>query len=292
MTPKHTEQEIKDRGERGTMDIFSMPAVMLPLAINVIVLIITLLYGCREDIRERAVPVVMWYPAVAIGIPMLIWFWYSVVSVGDLPFMMPLIPLILFFVVAFYLFTRFNLVGMADAKALILITILIPCFPFVPLTGYPLFGFPPYVFLPFSVLFNAVVINLILPIIFFLMNVIKRNHAPLPYLFLGFPVKGSEIEDEFGIVMEEFAEVDGVLHRRFIGVGAAIKDLVSGGRRVYTKSLKEHPEKYRKELALYRKAGTVWISYGVPFLIPITGGLLSALFLGDLLVFLLRLVLT
>jgi len=272
------------------MDIFSMPAVMLPLAVNALALIITLIYGCREDIRERAVPVVMWYPAVAIGIPMLIWFWYSVAEAGDLRMMMPLIPLMLFFVVAFYLFTRFNLMGMADTKALILITVLIPCFPFVPVTGYPVFGFPPYVFLPFSVLFNAVVINLILPVVFFVMNVIRGNRAPLAYLFLGFPVQGSTIEDQFGIVMEEFTEVNGELQRKFIGVRAAIKDLVSGGKRVYTKSLKEHPEKYRKELALYRKAGTVWISYGVPFLIPITGGLISALFLGDLFGFLVRLV--
>jgi len=272
------------------MDIFSMPAVMLPLAVNALALIITLIYGCWEDIKERAVPVVMWYPAVAIGIPMLIWFWYSVAEAGDLRMMMPLIPLILFFVVAFYLFTRFNLMGMADTKALILITVLIPCFPFIPVTGYPVFGFPPYVFLPFSVLFNAVVINLILPVAFFIMNVIRGNRAPLPYLFLGFPVQGSTIEDQFGIVMEEFTEVNGELQRKFIGVGAAIKDLVSGGKRVYTKSLKEHPEKYRRELALYRKAGTVWISYGVPFLIPITGGLISALFLGDLFGFLIRLV--
>ena len=125
-----------------SMDAFSLPPIMLPLLINAIILLITLLYGCREDIRERAVPVVMWYPAAAIGIVMLIWFWYSVITSGDLPYMMPLIPLILFFVIAFYLFTRFHLMGMADTKALILITVLVPCFPFVPLTGYPLFGFP------------------------------------------------------------------------------------------------------------------------------------------------------
>jgi preflagellin peptidase FlaK len=272
------------------MNLFSIPDIMLPLAINAGILIITLLYGCREDIRERAVPVVMWYPAIAIGIPMLLWFWYSVVISGDLPYMIPQIPLILFFVIAFYLFTRFNLVGMADAKALILITILIPCFPFVPLTGYPLFGFPPYVFLPFSVLFNAVVLNLLLPVGFFLMNVIRGNRAPPAYLFLGFPVKGETIADQFGIVMEEFSEVDGVLTRKFIGVGTAIKDMVSGGKRIYTKSLKENPQKFRKELALYEKAGTVWISYGVPFLIPITAGLLTALVIGDFLVSLLRLV--
>jgi len=271
------------------MDPFSLPPVMLPLLINALALLITLLYGCREDIRERAVPVVMWYPAVAIGIPMLIWFWYSVLTSGDLPFLMPLIPLMLFFVIAFYLFTRFHLMGMADTKALILITVMVPCFPFVPLTGYPLFGIPPYVFLPISVLFNAVVINLLLPVVFFCTNILKGNKAPLPYLFLGYPVQGETIADEFGIVMEHFEENDGILTRSFIPVRTAVRDMLAGGRRIYTKSLKENPTQYRRELELYKKAGTVWISYGVPFLIPITAGFLTAMIIGDFFMILLTL---
>lgn len=272
------------------MDPFSVPAVMIPLLINAIVLLVTLLYGCREDIRERAVPVIMWYPAVAIGAIMLVWYWSSVIGRGDLAYMMPLIPLILFFAVAFYLFTRYHLMGMADTKALILITVLVPCFPFVPLTGYPVFGIPPYVFLPFSVLFNAVVLNLLLPAFFFLMNIVKGNRAPLPYLFLGYPVNGERIADEFGVVMEDITEENGMISRRFIPVRTAIRDMISGGNRVYTKSLKEQPKKYQRELEIYKKAGTVWISYGVPFLIPITAGFISAMLLGDLFGFLLHLV--
>ena len=38
-----------------------------------------------------------------------------------------------------------------------------------------------------------------------------------------------------------------------------------------------------KELALYKKAGTVWISYAVPFIIPITAGLITAIIFGDFL---------
>jgi preflagellin peptidase FlaK len=53
--------------------------------------------------------------------------------------------------------------------------------------------------------------------------------------------------------------------------------------RVYTKDLREHPEKFQKELAVYRNAGMVWISYAVPFIIPITAGLVTALVFGDLL---------
>ena len=262
---------------------------MLPLMINAIALIITLLYGCREDIRERAVPVVMWYPMIAIAIPMTIWFWYSVMAAGFISYLIVLIPLILFFAISFYLFTYFNLMGMADTKALILIVLFIPCFPMVPLLGYPPFGYPPFVFFPFTVLFNAVIINLILPAGIFLMNIMKGNKAPLPYLFLGFPVEGDSIEDQFGIVMEEFSLKDGELNRSFIRIGRAMKDMVSGGVRIYTKSLKEEPERYKKELAMYRKAGKVWISYGVPFLIPITAGLLSALIIGDVFSYLLRL---
>ncbi|NLV27459.1 MAG: peptidase A24 [Methanomicrobiales archaeon] len=263
------------------MDPFSVPPIMIPLLVNAIVLLVTLLYGCREDIRERAVPVVMWYPAVAIGIVMLIWFWSQVVSAQDLPFMMPLIVLMLFFVMAFYLFTRYHLMGMADTKALILITVLVPCFPLVPLTGYPVFGIPPYVFLPFSVLFNAVILNLLLPVFFFFMNIFKGNRAPLPYLFLGYPVRGETIADEFGIVMEEFTEEKGELSRKFIPVRTAIREMISGGNRIYTKSLKENPKKYQYELNIYKKAGNVWISYGVPFLIPITAGFITAMIFGD-----------
>ncbi|HMA06038.1 MAG TPA: A24 family peptidase C-terminal domain-containing protein, partial [Methanomicrobiales archaeon] len=54
-------------------------------------------------------------------------------------------------------------------------------------------------------------------------------------------------------------------------------------KRVYTKDLKRYPEQYKRELALYRKAGTVWISYGVPFILPILAGFAVALFGGDIL---------
>ena len=147
---------------------------------------------------------------------------------------------------------------------------LVPWFPVRSPHRLSALWFSPLVFFPFTVLFNAVVLNLLLPVAFFISNLIKGNKAPLPYLFLGYPVKGETIADEFGIVMEHFEETDGTLQRSFIPVRAAIKDMLAGGKRVYTKSLKENSAQYRKELELYKKAGTVYISYGGPFLIPIT----------------------
>ncbi len=263
------------------MDPLSIPEYFLPLVINAVVLLITLLYGCWQDIKERAVPVVMWYPMLIIAGPSIIYFWYTSLTEGYFQNLIPFIPLIVFFCIAFYLFTYFNLFGMGDAKALIWITLLVPLFPVVPIFGYSMLGFEPFVFLPFSVLINAVIINLILPVGFFIYNLIKRNKAPFRYMFLGYPVDGKKIEDSFGIVMEDIKLSNGKLIRNFIPVGYAIKDLVSGGRRIYTKSLKEEPEKYKEELNAYRNAGQVWISYGVPFLIPITLGLITAIIIGD-----------
>ncbi|MDD1670813.1 MAG: peptidase A24, partial [Methanomicrobiales archaeon] len=177
----------------------------------------------------------------------------------------------------FLLFAVLNLFGFADAIALIAIALFVPVFPFTPLLGYP-----PLDFLPFSALTNAVILNLVTPLGIAVMNVLKGNRAPFPYTFFGFPVRGDTIENTFGFVMEEFEEKNGELGRRFIPVGMALRQMVKA-KRVYTKDLKRYPEQYRKELALYRRAGKVWISYGVPFILPILAGFTVALFGGDLL---------
>jgi len=178
----------------------------------------------------------------------------------------------------FYIFARLHLFGGADAWALIFISFCIPTFPFT-----PLFGNPPLGFLSFSVLINALLLNLLAPIGIFIINVIRKNRAPLMYMFFGFPVNGNSIQNEWGFVMEDFEEKKGTVSRKFVGFWDSIKRMYSGEGRVYTKDLREHPEEFQKELALYRKAGRVWISYAVPFIIPITAGLITAIVFGDLL---------
>jgi preflagellin peptidase FlaK len=83
--------------------------------------------------------------------------------------------------------------------------------------------------------------------------------------------------------MEDFEEKDGAVSRKFIGFWDAIRRMYIGEGRIYTKDLREHPEEYTEELAQYRKAGTVWISYAVPFIIPIMAGFVSAIIFGDFL---------
>ncbi|RPI38819.1 MAG: peptidase A24 [Methanoregulaceae archaeon] len=178
----------------------------------------------------------------------------------------------------FYTFGRMHLFGGADAWALIFISFCVPTFPFTPLLGIPPLGF-----LAFSALINALLLNLVAPVGIFLLNLVRGNRAPLMYMFFGFPVRGDAIQKEWGFVMEDFEEKNGTVSRKFIGFWDAIRRMYAGKGRIYTKDLREQPEKFVKELAIYRKAGTVWISYAVPFIIPITAGFVSAIIFGDFL---------
>jgi preflagellin peptidase FlaK len=178
----------------------------------------------------------------------------------------------------FYIFARMHLFGGADAWALIFISFCIPTFPFTPFLGNPPLGF-----LSFSVLINALILNLVAPIGIFVLNIIRGNRAPLMYMFFGFPVNGDRIQNEWGFVMEDFSEKKGKVSRKFIGFWDSIKRMYAGEGRTYTKDLRERPEEFSKELAIYRNAGTVWISYAVPFIIPITAGLIAAIVFGDIL---------
>ncbi|MDD1661179.1 MAG: peptidase A24 [Methanomicrobiales archaeon] len=194
-------------------------------------------------------------------------------SMGDL-----LLVLVALYSDLFLVFAGMNLFGGADAIALVAIALFVPVFPFQPILGYP-----PLEFLPFSALTNAVILNLVTPIGIAVLNALKGNRAPFPYNFFGFPVKGDTIEHRFGFVMEDFREEGGDLKRGFIPIGSALRRMVEGRGRIYTKHLKENPEKFAKELAMFRKAGTVWISYGVPFILPILAGFATALIGGDIL---------
>ena len=189
------------------------------------------------------------------------------------------IPLIAIFCAAFYFFGLREFFGGADAWVLIFITLCIPLFPVE-----PFFGYNPLKFLPFTVLIDALLLNLIAPLGIFLMNVAKRNRAPFSIMFLGFPVKGEKIQNSWGFVMEVIEEENGIIKRRFVGFWKMLWNLLKGeGRGVYTKDLRQHPDEFASELAMYRKAGTVWISYAVPFIIPITAGLITATIFGDFL---------
>ncbi|MEI6292149.1 MAG: A24 family peptidase C-terminal domain-containing protein [Methanomicrobiales archaeon] len=204
------------------------------------------------------------------------WFYYALAVTSQVSY--AYLGMIGIFCLIFYLFAFFNLFGGADAWALIFITLTIPLFPFTPLAGYP-----PVAFFPFTVLVNAVIFNLVAPVALFIMNFYRGNRAPLLYLFLGYPVDGDKVQNSFGFIIEDIRVTDGAVERRFLKLGEALGSLVKGGKRIYTKDLRLHPEQYSHEISLYKRAGKVWISYGVPFIVPITAGVIFGLFIGDIL---------
>jgi archaeal preflagellin peptidase FlaK len=252
--------------------------IVTEMLVSSLAVLATLCYASVLDIKDRRVPFRTWYPMLVIGIPAAAYFYLSIGLLGRWGLVAGYLALSGIFSLMFYLFAVKNLFGGADAWALIFIS---ACIPFFPLEPY--FGYPPMGFLPFSVLTNAVILNLVAPLGIFGMNIVKKNRAPLPYMFFGFPVDGETIQQTFGFVMEDFDEKNGTLTRRFVGIRESIRRMFSGEGRIYTKDLRLHPERYKKELGLYKKAGTVWISYAVPFIIPITAGLISAILLGDFL---------
>ena len=255
------------------------------LIIPVVAVGFTLLYASVLDIRDRRVPFRTWYPMIITGLPFTVLFYILLIAEEGLWAALPFLILIILFSLVFYLFARFHLYGGADAWALIFITVLVPTFPVIPILGVP-----PFPFLPFTTLVNAVIINLFTPIGILIYNLRNGNRAPFPYLLLGFPVEGDRIIESHGFVMEEITEEEGALNRRFVGVGESLADMVRGEGRVSTLDMRRRPDEYSRERELYEKAGRVWISYGVPFIVPITFGFVSAFVAGDLVFALLQIV--
>lgn len=251
--------------------------MILPLTITAVAIGATLLYASYRDLRERRVPHKTWRPALLIAAPAALLV-YGTAFLADWRTAAAYLIIVALFCGFFYAFAALNMFGGADAYALIIITAAMPFFP-----AEPLLGIPPHGFFPFTVLGNAVILNIAAPVLILLKNLSERNKAPFPYLFLGFPVDGKTIQNEFGFVMEDIEERDGAVERHFVGFGETLRRMAAGNRRRYTKDLRLYPERYQEELALYRKAGKVWISYGIPFIIPITAGFITALFIGDIL---------
>lgn len=254
------------------------------LVISSVAIGLTLLYASVMDVRERRVPFKTWYPMLVIALPMVLVTYVSMFS-DSVRFAAGLLVLSAMLCFFYYIASAYlHLFGGADAWAMIFITACVPVFPIEPCCGYPVI---PY--LPLSVIMNAVLLNLVTPLGIFAMNCIRGNRGPLRYMFVGFPVAGDTIQDEFGFVMEEFTENDdGTIARRYLSFTEAIRRMIRGERRLYTRDFRRHPEEYADELRMYKKAGCVWISYGVPFIVPICAGFISAIIFGDIMTIVLQ----
>lgn len=247
--------------------------MILPLLIAAVAIGLTLLYASVLDVRDRRVPFQTWYPMLILSVPAAVLFY---LTLPDWTLGGRYLVAALIFSGFFYLCALFGLFGGADAWALIFISLLVPTFPVQPLLGYTSTGF-----FPFSVLVDSLVFALLAPLGIFLINRARGNKGPFLCQFMGFPVSSADLTRSYGFVMEEFSLERGTLQRRFFGFFETLKMMLGGRRRVYTRNLRLHPGDYAGEMRLYKMAGAVWISYAVPFIVPIAAGFLTAMTAGD-----------
>jgi len=125
---------------------------------------------------------------------------------------------------------------------------------------------------PFSVFLNSVFFNLIslaLPLAYFLRNLRKRAKPPKRFMILYAYEKDldellrEERERKNGYSCYKILEkiIDGEIVSSYRGFDFDEKDLIE----------------------LRKRKKKVWVTYGVPFMLPITAGLLFAVFRGDIL---------
>ncbi len=237
--------------------------MMLPLAISAAAVLITFIIASVQDIKDRSVYRVIWYPAAVTGLVCVVIYWAD-----TLPENLPVLIISLVFAALMALFAFFGLFGKADAKALILLSIA------VPVTPCAAYIFPS---LAVSSLVNAGILVLLFALGCLLFNIVRKNRGPLSLMFSGIPVRGDSLLKYHGFIAEEVTETGQGIVKTRMKHGAHASAL-KHQTPVMIKVLREHPDIYAAEIAGYAKCDKIWISFGIPFLLPLTIGFIFALF--------------
>jgi len=188
-----------------------------------------------------------------------------------------------FFIFALtYLLFRVKAFGGADAKALIVLSILVPAYPALELGGqnFPLLGVPLHGLFSLTVFENALLLTTIVPLGIFCYNLFHFSPVMLKnpfYMLVAYRVnigglrllleKGRRIR-----LIEHFEFDNEKLVPHFTGNGIVL-NLNAISR------LEAHASKGLME-------SFIWVTPGLPFMVPISAGFLTAVVLGDLIFYL------
>ena len=214
-----------------------------------------LIYACYTDIKERRVPNRVWLYMSVVG------------AILDIPYLLDFgLVFIKFFLFQFgfifvfaYLLYRIGAFGGADAKALMALAIFIPIYPRMGV--FPLLNNTSGIF-SFSVFSNAVLLTAVLPLVFFVYNLKKLNIEALkniPRAFVGYMVEVDKIP--FHAKLLEYPDNN--------HIKKSLRGVKPDSRMISR----------MKRMGIEK----VWITPGIPFLIPITAGFYTAIVIGDLL---------
>ncbi|MDO5845290.1 MAG: A24 family peptidase C-terminal domain-containing protein [Methanocorpusculum sp.] len=238
--------------------------ISLPLAVSAVAVLITFLCASWQDWKTRTVYTVTWYPAAVVGVICAVIFWAEHIRAP-----LGLFTLVLSLTLAglMAVFALLGLFGKADAKALALLSIAVPVTPFAS------WIFPS---LTVSSLINAGLVILVVPAVCLVRNLLQKNRAPFWLMCSGRPVAGAEVTKHFGFIAEDISCEGGEISRKFVPVSDTFSSLRRHSPKM-TRILAENPEKYAQELGLYAGCGKVWVTIGLPFIIPLTVGYVFAL---------------
>ncbi|MCD4704415.1 MAG: prepilin peptidase [Methanosarcinaceae archaeon] len=239
--------------------------------LKVLVCLPFLLYSCYSDIKTRRVSNETWVMMFAAGFIFII---YDIMNNGALQIVRIAVSFLLIFGFVYILF-YFNAFGGADAKVLMVISLIIPTYPMIEIAGtmLPTQGIPPISLFTFTVFGNSVILTVIVPLGLFLYNftqpsLSKTLRKPY-YMFIGYRCPISGLDKEHIRLIEEYGQDDdGRVTSRFTTGGTSLdEDVIVQLRDYVNRGLIDDG---------------IWVTPGLPFMIPITAGFITAVVYGDL----------
>ncbi|VVB91590.1 Preflagellin peptidase [uncultured archaeon] len=226
-----------------------------------------LIYSCYTDIKTRRVSNKLWLVMISGSA---IFVLYDILTKG-IPYILHLfISAGLIYILVYILF-QLGTFGGADAKSLIVISIILPSYPAFNTLG---FDFPlnkPLIDLfSFGILGNAVLLTVVVPLGLALYNISRMGfHIDKPlYIFIGYKSRISDLANKHIKLIQSFEEDNGQVIFRFRRGGVEINDEVISELKVLS------------EKGLIKDE--LWVTPGLPFMIPITLGFFVAVFYGDM----------
>lgn len=226
-----------------------------------------LIYSCYSDIKTRRVTNKLWLIMLAVGS---FFVFYDIYRLGYVYIPRVLISAGLIFVFVYIIF-QLGTFGGADAKSLIVLSIILPAYPKFGVLGinFPL-NEPLIDLFAFGIFGNAVLLTIIVPFGLATYNLAKMGlHIDKPaYIFIGYKAKIKELAGRHIKLIENFEEIEGNVKQNFKRGGVEINEKVISELQALSENglIKEE----------------VWVTPGLPFMISITLGFFVAVFYGDL----------
>lgn len=230
-----------------------------------------LLYGCYTDLKERRVSNKVWKYMLASGSVFVI---YEVFT-GGLPYVKSLILSSVIVFISIYILFQLGAFGGGDAKGLMVLSILFPLYPVFLFSEkvYPLLGLPPIGLFTFTVLENALLITVLVPLGMFFYNLLHFSPQMLKnplYMFIGYRTEVFSLKNKEHLGLLEKFELDenGAVTRKFARSGLD-----------FDANRKPELEEYVKKGLIEKD---IWVTPGLPFMLSITAGFITAVIFGDL----------